>query len=549
MGQHRQYAAFISYAHADEAAARRIHIGLETYRLPKGMDVSARNKLTPIFRDVTELTAHHSLSEKIRDAVKTSRFLIVLCSPAAKKSHWVNEEIKLFRKLHGEGSILAVIVDGTPYTAFPPALTEGGREPLAANMTSREGFRFGITQLAASMLGVGLDRLVQRDSKRRRTRLQLITAGALAFATVMGGMAWTAVDAREEAETSRSEAEKMVEYLITDLKGELDAVGRLSILDDVGVRVTDYYDAIPLSDMDDDRLARQARARHILGEVAVKQGRLDHATTELDAAYAATEELLRRKPDDPDAIFAHAQSEYWVGKVFLERKEPEKALPSRLAYSELAKQLNAIDPNNRDYVFEYGWAENNLGYLQSQLSDYNSAIKHYEASLKIFEDELGNTPDDAELIVEVSASRISLATSELKRGRDKEAKQHLLRVIDGLSDVLSRSPDNKIYFYRLTSAKLWLQEIQIPQKECHVSQIKEVAKGTRRLIDTDPTNLRWSVDYIQLIRIATEHCAEYLTQDWLDSEIDYAILAFNRVNAKDKKPVRNIAWLETYRSK
>ena len=183
-----RYAAFISYAHSDEAVAKRIHNGLETYPLPKDMDASARGKLTPIFRDVTELTAHHSLTEKIRDAVKTSRFLIVLCSPAAKNSHWVNEEIKLFRKLHGEGAILAAIVDGDPDIAFPAALTEDGREPLAANMTTREGFRFGITQLAASMLGVGLDRLVRRDSQRRRKRLQFITASALAFAGLMGAM-------------------------------------------------------------------------------------------------------------------------------------------------------------------------------------------------------------------------------------------------------------------------------------------------------------------------------------------------------------------------
>ena len=190
----RQYAAFISYAHADEAAARRIHNALETYTLPKDMDSEDRQKLTPIFRDVTELTAHHSLSEKIQDAVKNSGFLIVLCSPEAKKSHWVNEEITLFRKLHGEGSILSVIVEGDPATAFPPALIEGGREPLAANMTTRDGFRFGITQLAASMLGVGLDRLVRRDSQRRRKRLQFITAGALAFAAIMGAMTWTAMD-------------------------------------------------------------------------------------------------------------------------------------------------------------------------------------------------------------------------------------------------------------------------------------------------------------------------------------------------------------------
>ena len=130
-----RYAGFISYAHADEAIAAKLHRALETYAIPKSLKPKEnRAKLSPIFRDTAELTAHHSLSEKIREGVQSSRFLIVLCSPAAKTSHWVNEEIRLFRSLHGEGSILCVLAEGTPETSFSPALIEDGREPLAANL-------------------------------------------------------------------------------------------------------------------------------------------------------------------------------------------------------------------------------------------------------------------------------------------------------------------------------------------------------------------------------------------------------------------------------
>ena len=211
-----KYAGFISYAHADEAIAAGLHRALETYAIPKSLKPKEnRAKLSPIFRDTTELTAHHSLSEKIREAVQSSRFLIVLCSPAAKASHWVNEEIRLFRSLHGEGSILCVLAVGAPETSFPPALLEEGREPLAANLgESKDSFRLGTTQLAASMLGVGLDVLIQRESKRRRRRLQLITASALVFSGLMGATALTAVDARNDAQESRSQAEGLVEYMI-----------------------------------------------------------------------------------------------------------------------------------------------------------------------------------------------------------------------------------------------------------------------------------------------------------------------------------------------
>jgi len=504
----RQYAAFISYAHADEAAARRIHNALETYTLPKDMDSEDRQKLTPIFRDVTELTAHHSLSEKIQDAVKNSRFLIVLCSPEAKKSHWVNEEITLFRKLHGEGSILSVIVEGDPDTAFPPALTESGREPLAANMSTRDGFRFGITQLAASMLGVGLDRLVRRDSQRRRKRLQFITAGALAFVGLMGAMTWTAVDARDEAEISRSEAENMVEYMLTDLKGELDKVGRLSILDAVGDRVTDYYDAIPLSDMDDDRLARQARARHLLGQVALSQGNSQKADKEFNGAYKVTEEIYRRAPDDPDAIFAHSQSEYWISKAYIEAEQYEKALPHRLAYDKFSDALNRIDPKNREWILERGWAKDNLGTNYYKLGSYQEASNYYLEAIEIFTEQLDLHPDDDEYLYEVTSSRRNLAIVQSAEGKIEEAIENYRAQIQSLKRLVEKYPQNSLFFKELVGAQWWLQTTKVRQLNiCDKTEINALITDFKSLIKLDPKNDIWKSDLSRFKKMISDNCS------------------------------------------
>ena len=264
-----KYAAFISYAHADERAARRLHEALEAYDLPDGILVNGRESFSPIFRDVTELTAAHSLSEKIRQALEESSFLIVLCSPAAKDSHWVNEEIRLFRALHGDRAILSAIVDGTPSTSFPAALLEGGHEPLAANLKQgRDSFRFGVHQLAASILGVGLDTLVQRGERKRRLRARLMTVVATGLAVIMGGLWYNAWQAQQTAEKSRDDAERLVEYMVSDLKSELYSLQRLDILDGLGEEIVAYYEGIDPERLPGrSRLHRQsaaAAASHIL---------------------------------------------------------------------------------------------------------------------------------------------------------------------------------------------------------------------------------------------------------------------------------------------
>ena len=438
-----KYAGFMSYSHTDEAVAARVHHALETFKIPHDLSPNVEKKLHPIFRDTTELTAHHSLSEKIQDAVNSSKFLIVLCSPAAKLSHWVNEEIRLFRSLHGEASILCVLIEGTPETSFPPSLIEGGREPLAANLgTSRESFRLGVTQLAASMLGVGLDTLIQRDNRRRRRRMQSVTAAAAVFSIIMATTALTAVTARNSAEISRTEAEKMVEFMLTDLKQDLEPVGKLDILDDVGSRVTEYYDAIPIPDMDDDRLARQARARHLLGQVALDQRKIKKAKTEIESAYEATAEVLHRNPDDTEAIFAHAQSAYWVGELANISQEYSSTHKYWEEYSILGQQLHKMAPTNIAWMKESAWGQNNLGYVLGKSKQHAQSLKHYESAISMFSDIIEVNPEDTSLAIEKANILAGKAIQLTKLGRGVEASNSSSEGLLILERAYEKDPSN-----------------------------------------------------------------------------------------------------------
>ena len=491
-----KYAAFISYAHADEPMARRIHNALETYRLPNAFDQDAKEKLKPIFRDVTELTAHHSLSEKIQDAVRTSRFLIILCSPSAKNSHWVNEEIRLFRKLHGENKILSVIIDGNPETSFPKALIEGGREPLAANMTSREGFRFGITQLAASMIGVGLDELIQRDNKRRRFKLKMIVAASLAFSALMGGMAWTAIDARFAAETSRNESEKLVEFMITDLKEELETLGRTSILNDLGKRITAYYDAIPLPDMDRDRLARQAKTRHLLSNVAVDQGDLERAESEALAAFNATKEILRRDPNDTDAIYGHAQSAFWVGRFHKEVENYKSALEYWELYRQYGHDLMASDPTNPEWILEAAWGENNVANIYLVSKDFQNAIYYSERSIELFEKALEYSDNKSKIMFETTKPLAGLSKAYANLNSPKEAYKSRKNSLKILETLKNTHPQNITYEYAylLTSMELYVLDLQANPKNCTLDKTLSRLDKFKPHFENDPQSERYRND-------------------------------------------------------
>ncbi|HVZ22833.1 MAG TPA: toll/interleukin-1 receptor domain-containing protein, partial [Vicinamibacterales bacterium] len=115
-----RYRAFLSYSHRDAGWAEWLHHAIETYSVPPRM-VGLRTpagvippRLAPVFRDRDELPSATDLSAGVRDALAQSACLIVICSPHAAQSRWVDEEVRTFQRLRGAERIFCLIVAGEP---------------------------------------------------------------------------------------------------------------------------------------------------------------------------------------------------------------------------------------------------------------------------------------------------------------------------------------------------------------------------------------------------------------------------------------------------
>ena len=93
------YDAFLSYNHQDGAVAAGIQKGLHHI----GRRVGQLNALR-VFRDSTDLTANPDLWGKVADAMDRSRYLIVVLSPRAAASDWVNKEVAHWLERRGPGA-------------------------------------------------------------------------------------------------------------------------------------------------------------------------------------------------------------------------------------------------------------------------------------------------------------------------------------------------------------------------------------------------------------------------------------------------------------
>ena len=200
-----KYRAFLSYSHADTAAARQLHKRLEGFRL---RDLTGRNtphgevpaSLRPVFRDRHDFGAGQRLPEATRLALEQSAALVVLCSPACAKSTNVDAEIRLFKINHPDRPIVPVIVGTARGVAadacFPPALrfeldtsgstTETPATVLAADMrASGDGEQLAVSKVVAALVGVSTDQVFRRAERERRRRALVRNSIAASFLAVL----------------------------------------------------------------------------------------------------------------------------------------------------------------------------------------------------------------------------------------------------------------------------------------------------------------------------------------------------------------------------
>ena len=515
-----RYAAFLSYCHADEKTADWVHLWLERFKVPpeligrdRGEGVIPR-RLRPVFRDRHELAAARDLGAEIEEALARSRVLIVLCSPGAARSRWVNSEIERYHRGRPAGQVLAAIVAGEPYAAdlpgreaeecFPPALrvqydkcglpTARRAEPIAADLREgKDGRRIGFLKIVAGMLGVGLDELVKREAARRQRRMAIITSASIVGMALTSGLALFAFEKRDEARDQRREAEGLVGFMIGDLRTRLEPLGRLDVLDAVGEKALGYYRKQDKVSLSDESLAQRSRALTMIGEIAAKRGQLDGALQRYQEALAGTAEALRRAPDDPQRMFDHAQAVYWVGSVALDRGRIDEAAARFEEYRDLAARMVASDPANPKWRLEAVYANTNVGQVELQQRLYDRAVQTYSTSVREATLLTKEAPTNSEYLKLLVEGLAFLAEANDKSGRIAAAIAGRARQLAVAEQALAQGRPDEELRQKTMIAHMALARLRFQHGESRAALTDAAAASAigQRLVDLEPSNADW----------------------------------------------------------
>lgn len=548
-GQGAKYKAFLSYSRADEMRAQRLQRQLERYRIPKPLRTGQAG-IGAIFRDKDELSAASELDSSIKSALRNSENLIVLCSPPAAQSDWVDREVAYFKTLGREDRIFTVFLSGEPYAekrGFDPGeeclpksirydLTETGEiiaeraEPLATDLRpGGDGEKLGLLKLVSALMGIGLDRLLQRQLIRARRRMTGVIAGSAVLISSFAGLSWATYSAQKQAEARQADAENFVEFLLSDLSLELETFGRLDLLDAVGGKATDYYAQFSEGELDARASGRRARSLHFMGNLQNALAKTEESQYYFEQAYMLTEKGLTDDPENPDRIFEHAQSAYFKSLPLRRLVNYEKELAQLEEFATLSHRLSAREETSRS-ITQRALASMNIGRVKlrtdkfdeakaclsdadvlfKKLNEADPTIQHllyrtenlawlaeyyrtqedFEKSYslrvtqsRLISDRLNKYPTDFRLIEASIYAELGLANSAKFSGRMDESKRHHAMALKGTQDALQLEPRREKMRRAQSIVLLSMMRNAVPMKD---RAAFEAAEAALEKLQTDP---------------------------------------------------------------
>ena len=225
-----KFDVFLSYSRKDEDFGRKLEEALESYTLPK--DVNSRSiarKRLNVFRDKKDLVPNQAdYYQAIEGYLNQSRYLVVICSPNARSSPYVDAEIEAFLRSNEANRVIPVLLSGKPNNdsqakpeeyAFPQALCDALAMPLAVDFTefarapgklNKGRYHDSWYSLLAKIFGTERAEIERLDAKRQARRRAIFAGVSLAVIALLSVALVFAIIARQQAASERDHAQQLL---------------------------------------------------------------------------------------------------------------------------------------------------------------------------------------------------------------------------------------------------------------------------------------------------------------------------------------------------
>jgi tetratricopeptide (TPR) repeat protein len=513
--------------------------------------------LCPIFRDRVDFSAGHSLNKQTLAALEASQFLIVLCSPNAANSHYVNEEVRRFKLLGRAEQIISVIVDGEPgdkdRECFPATLrfrvgTDGRltdvlEEPLAADARrNHDGRDIAKQKVIAGLLGLDLDDIMRRSDRARKRHNQFWGTLAGVFLLLAVTATGSAIYAWQQLRTNEA-------FLNSTLRRATDIVNaavsqavkynvpRAATLDLLTQAEGLFNDMAQLGRPTLELKYRKALMLSEFSRNYAVLGRSDLQRMRAEAAVELCEELTKAQQDNADWQDALGRAYIDLGDALQTQGQIDAALTqynvslfignrfanSTTAASRFLQMVSLSSERIADMLKSQGHFSEALKYYEQDLrlnqnnpvaherigttlfdaEDKSGALRQYQQMLALYEFYAEADPTNADLQRSLSVSHYDIGSVYLSLGRLTDALDEFHIDLDIINRLAATDPSRGTWQRDLAFTHGMIGEVLLAQGRAEEARgsYSEQLKIMTRLVASDQKSSFWQID------LATTHAS------------------------------------------
>lgn len=391
--------------------------------------------------------------------------------------------------------------------------------------------------------------LLRRFARRYRAALT-VAAAALVLLGALGGMSLRRIfaeraraiaeqaraeTARGRAEAQRAAAETLVGFILGDLRGRLERVGRLDALEGVARAVSEYQDRSPAAE-DAEALLRRSEVAGLAGDVAFATGDL----TAADESYLRSQRAAEGAGAGDAAAAARCRAALRLGDVRKRRGELDAAttlyetcaaasrdgagpelrglfVRTRIALAEVARIRGDLPASRRlledalpaaiALAGEAGGPASDTSRLLFALrgdlwktlnlsGEVRAEREEALAALELARARVDARPDDAGARFDLAVAETQVGAAAEHAGDLAAAEDAFRKAHSGYRALAARDPSNTEWQHgtSVIADRLGALYIARDDAEAALRWLRESDEASARLVAIAPGNLEWQRD-------------------------------------------------------
>ena len=302
---------------------------------------------------------------------------------------------------------------------------------------------------------------------------------------------------RLAAQDARARADDLVNFMLSDLRDQLEPLGHVAVLEQPARKALAYLESLrdPLGEAPDTLRSRSIALENI-GDVLLVKGDHAGARSAYEKALEIATQLSNRNPADAKLRHDLALSHARIGDIREDQGDPPGALGAYRSALDIMEQIARQYPDNNQWQRDVGISHERVGNVLRATGNVPEALAHYEARQAVHSRLAALDPSNALWQRDLALSYGALGDVHMLQGELAKASADYLKCLAIMNQLGLQEPANTEWQHDIGVSQEKIGDVNAARGDLADARAayQRALEKAERLARQDPANIQWQRD-------------------------------------------------------